>query len=458
MNARFFCRSAPVALIAAFALAGPAPGRTADTPLPNAGFEDGTAGWRIEDTMSAVTNAAAHDGALGLRIVDASASDGSSVRSDRLPIEPEHAVSLTFRARTREKFLGVYFWFYSPDGKMVKDPSARDAWGVAGCTVDRTDGEWHDYTLSTVAPAGAASVAVWIHSWSTATGTADCDDFVLAGPAPDAKPLAENPPAPRTAAAAPPADLPPRAQPPLIVLKLDDLHPGAGAVPAPWVRVDGFLAQRNLKAGYGTLCSTLAEATPDWVRWMRERRDAGRVEFWFHGWDHKSHEAGGKKYNEFCGRTGAEQVERFVRSQEAARTKLGFVFTTFGPPGGIYGPSFDAGTVRAMADEPHMAAWLYPQPADDAARTLDAAGKVTVLDRVWDVNLERKDGLPDFAWCVTGYAKHPDRAYFVLQGHPMMWGTGDRFEQFARIVDFLVGQKAVFLTPSELAARLAAAP
>jgi hypothetical protein len=152
MNARFFCRSAPVALIAALVLAGPAPGRAADTPLPNAGFEDGAAGWRIEDTMSAVTNAAAHDGALGLRIVDASASDGSSVRSDRLPIEPGCAVSLSFRARTREKFLGVYFWFYSPDGKMVKDPSARDAWGVAGCTVDRTDGEWHDYTLSSVCP------------------------------------------------------------------------------------------------------------------------------------------------------------------------------------------------------------------------------------------------------------------------------------------------------------------
>ena len=79
---------------------------------------------------------------------------------------------------------------------------------------------------------------------------------------------------------------------------------------------------------------------------------------------------------------------------------------------------------------------------------------VAVLDRVWDVNLERSVGVPDAAWFRSGYAKHPDRAYFVLQGHPMMWGAGDRYAQFLAILDFLAGEKAEFLTPSGLAARL----
>jgi hypothetical protein len=57
----------------------------------------------------------------------------------------------------------------------------------------------------------------------------------------------------------------------------------------------------------------------------------------------------------------------------------------------------------------------------------------------------RAQGRPaGLAWFVAGYAKHPDRAYFVLQGHPMMWGTGDRFEQFARIVDFWSDKRRSF--------------
>ena len=53
----------------------------------------------------------------------------------------------------------------------------------------------------------------------------------------------------------------------------------------------------------------------------------------------------------------------------------------------------------------------------------------------------------------AGYAAHPERDYFVLQGHPAMWGE-ERFAEFLRILDFLTAQNARFLTPSECAAAL----
>ncbi|MBM4154030.1 MAG: polysaccharide deacetylase [Lentisphaerae bacterium] len=450
------CRARPLGFLAAVLLAVGA--SSARTPLPNPGFEDGAAGWRVEDSMSVVTQAAARGGGLGLRVVDGSATEGSSVRSARLPVTEGGRVSLSFRARTRDRFMGVYLWFFSPEGRPVKDPAVKDGWGTAGRAIDRPDGGWHDYAMTSAVPPGAASVAVWIHSYSSATGAADCDDFVLDGLDPAAAPLPEKPPAPRPApVAALPANLPPRARPPAIVLKFDDVAQVGGRAPDAWVRLAGVLRDRGIKAGFGVVCRTLEEAAPEYVKWIRDLHGSGGVEFWFHGWDHATHEADGRKFNEFCGRPFEEQKRRFDRSQELAVAKLGFSFTTFGPPGGVYGPSFDAGTARVMAADPHMRAWLYPQPADAASRALDAEGKVTVLDRVWDVNLERSVGVPDAAWFRAGYARHPDRTYFVLQGHPMMWGAGDRFAQFLAILDFLASEKAEFLLPSDLAARLRSA-
>ncbi len=187
---------------------------------------------------------------------------------------------------------------------------------------------------------------------------------------------------------------------------------------------------------------------------MKKQHDSGEVEFWFHGWDHAMHTVDGVQYNEFNHRSYEEQRKRFDDGQAITKEKLGFTYNTFGPPGGASNGSVDANTYKVMADEPDMKVLLYPQPMDKAAQDLQAGGKVTVLDRVWAVNLESKVGQPDFQRFLEGYAKNPDREYFVLQGHPMSWGTPEKWNEFTKIIDFLVEQKAEFLTPSELAARI----
>ncbi len=423
-------------------------------PLPNPGFEDGDSGWIIKDAFSRVVVEAAHAGKAGLRItVEAPAPTGSSVASPRFPVAAGQEITLTFWGRTKTSFCGVYFFFYAQDGKLLMDAALKAGGGHPACGIKNTDGNWNAYTLQAKAPAEAAAISVWIHSYGNAKGSVDLDDFVFAGLAADAAPLAAPAAAKPRPAPAVPAVLPPREKPPVIILKLDDVKALRGDIAGPWKKVAAFLVERKIKAGLGVVCETLQDTASDsaYVKWVKAQRETGLIEFWFHGWDHGVHEADGGKFNEFNHRSYEEQKKRFDDSQKLAREKLGFAFQVYGPPGGTGNGSFDANTCRVMQDEPDMKAWLYPQPLDALGKELEAKGKVVILDRVWAVNLEGSVGVPDFARFATGYAANPQRDYFVLQGHPMSW-AGPRFDEFVKIVDFLVEQKAVFMTPSEYAA------
>lgn len=250
-----------------------------------------------------------------------------------------------------------------------------------------------------------------------------------------------------------------RKQPPVIILKLDDLSQKQGTILPSFRKMAEVLAARHIKGSFGVICAVrwpgaqaLADSGPEYIDWVKQLHASGQIEFWFHGWDHATHEEAGEAYCEFNNRSYAEQKRRFDHAQKVAREKFGFTFQTFGPGGGLSKfPTFDATTLQVLADDPFIKVWLSPKLADDASRKLEAAGKVTVLDRVADVNLERKVGEPDFDWFLKGYLNHPDRDYFVLQGHPNTWDDA-KFAEVLKILDYLIQQHAVFMTPAEYAA------
>ena len=250
-----------------------------------------------------------------------------------------------------------------------------------------------------------------------------------------------------------------RKQPPVIILKLDDLSQKAGTILPSFRKMAELLAARHIKGSFGVICAVrwpgaqaLEDSGLEYIDWVKQLHASGQIEFWFHGWDHATHEEAGEAHCEFNNRSYEEQKRRFDHAQKVAREKFGFVFQTFGPGGGISKfPTFDATTLQVLADDPFIKVWLSPKLADDASRKLEAAGKVTVLDRVADVNLERKVGEPDFNWFLEGYLKHPDREYFVLQGHPNTWDDV-KFAEVLKIIDYLIQQHAVFMTPTEYAA------
>lgn len=433
----------------AFACATPA---FAANPIPNPGFENGTEGWEIKDTMSKPAPEAAYSGSLGLRVTDADKTAGSSAQSAKFPVTPGQELRLTFWARSNDTCAAVYFFFGDAQGRLIKDPAQRAGAGSPVVGVSQTDGQWHSYTLKAKAPEAAQTVAAWIHTFGAATGVADFDDFALEGIAENAAAIHPTPTAAKPTPAAP-VSLPARAKPPIVVIKVDDLKPINGQVHGLWKQLTSFLEQRNIKAGIGIIAEGLESAPDEYCNWIKQQQASGRIEFWFHGWDHATHTVDGKTYNEFNNRPVEEQARRFAQSQKSAREKLGFPFHTFGPPGGVSNGIFDANTVRVMAEDPDMTVWLYSQPLDAQGKTLQAAGKVTILDRVWAVNIEGKVGVPDYDKFVAGYAQNPDRDYFVLQGHPMHWAA-ERFQNFVKIIDFLTAQGAIFMTPQECAAAL----
>ena len=248
-------------------------------------------------------------------------------------------------------------------------------------------------------------------------------------------------------------------------LELRNEHPewfGAEAAYVP-VNISGaqaeLIAERGIKGSFGLICAVpwpgaqpLEKSGPEYIDWVKELNAAGDIEFWFHGWDHVTHDIDGEPHCEFHGRSYAGQKERFDRGQRLAQERLGFAFRTFGPGGAISKfPNMDETTLRVIGDDPHIRTILYPKPLDDAGSRLESEGKVTILDRVMCVNLERTTGEPDFNWFMEGYASRPDREYFVLQGHPNPWDDA-RFDEALKIIDFLIGEKAVFMTPSEYTA------
>lgn len=429
----------------------------ADNPLPNPGFEEGPSQWwSIGDNSSQIMAEAAHSGKLGLRIGTTNYNPrGASVTSAKVAVNAGQEFTLAFWARGTPNCSGVYIQFYNAAGKGIKDsdPKTRGSGGQSVCLINQQSGEWHPYTMKVTALPGAVSVALWIHSFSGAAGLVDLDDFSFTGLAAHATATPPAPPRRIATPAAPdkPLDFSARKTPPIIIIKLDDVKQVRGNVSAPWIKVADFLKSRHIKGGFGILCDTLPEATPQYIKWIKDLHDSGLIEFWFHGWDHGTHAVNGEELKEFNQRTYEEQKDRFDKSQKLALEKLGFSFATFGPPGGGTGPGTDANTDRVMQDDPYMRAWLYPEPINEAGKALESKGKIVILDRVWQVNFESAVGVPDYQAFVTGYAANPQREYFVLQGHPAQW-AGTRFDEFMRIIDFLVSQKAVFMTPAEFAA------
>ena len=67
------------------------------------------------------------------------------------------------------------------------------------------------------------------------------------------------------------------------------------------------------------------------------------------------------------------------------------------------------------------------------------------------VNMENGTGKPEYDFFVENFnkaiAKH--MSSMVLQGHPHIYNTPEKMEQFKKIIQFLMDQKATFITPED---------
>lgn len=444
-----------LAVLSSFASVARASGAERELTLANAGFEEGLTGWTVVGGDAAgfvnVTREAASLGKTGLRVTLPAGQRRLAFESAPVPVTVGKSYRVDFWSgggAPGAKGVQVELVFRDAAAGQLqpgkanvrKWPSSEVSGGIF---FNKTE-------LGAAAPEGATTMAVRIRAYGAAAGgPVDLDDFRVFELPDDpnaGKPVQQ----PGQGNPIPPSD-PARiaafieeikADPyrgkaaPKIVVKLDDFKPVRGAVHARWKRVADFAADRKIKVGFGIICAGMADQDGEFFAWTKQRHSSGAIEFWFHGWDHSQE----GKLMEFSGRPYDYQKQHVADSQRVAREKLGFAFKSFGAPFN----ATDATAAKVIGEDPDLAVWMYGSPGQ-------TGGKLA-LERCYAVSLESPTLIANYGAFIEGYAHNRGAPYFVLQGHPAGWGD-DRFEQFEKIIDFLLTQKVEFVHASEFATR-----
>lgn len=143
--------------------------------ISNPGFESQLQDWSTEgdNGMSALSADAAHEGNAGIRVNDASEKNGSSLTSARVAVKPGQEFALKWFSRlVSGSGIAVYLRYYDANGK----PVALDAPGNMHIIGGK---DWRENEAEVIVPMGAASLELWIHSFSKDRVVADFDDFRL---------------------------------------------------------------------------------------------------------------------------------------------------------------------------------------------------------------------------------------------------------------------------------------
>ncbi|MDD5263128.1 MAG: hypothetical protein PHD76_14895 [Methylacidiphilales bacterium] len=454
------------ALLLAFLLSSTAFSQT-DNLLKNPGFENGLSAWSpnpADSTRLHVTEEAASMGKMGLRFGGDDSQDRLSLASEQFPIQAGHIYRLTFWGRMggAKPNLMAKLMFADGVGKAILPVNMPGFWPVIEVKAGQA---FNLYTAQATAPEGASTLSILLSFQSKSKDTTDVDDFALTEMTPEAAArTALPPPIPIEPLLAEIKANPTRGKSsPKIVLKLDDFAISWAKGPLNqvhhhWLRIEKFVEDRKIKVGIGVVAKGLETASPEVLEWMKKMHDSGLVEFWLHGYDHAPWTGpDGKEMPEGRGRSVEEEIQRETLCQKIAGEKLGFHFASYGPTGSGPQPLIDEAFLQSLQNDPYMKDIMYPWPIDEMGSQLMAKGKVTVLDRVFPVNIEAVVGHPRFDVFLQGYAHNRGRGYFILQGHPPLWGWDDTeknetYGEFLKIVDFLKEQGAAFVTPEECAA------
>ena len=233
---------------------------------------------------------------------------------------------------------------------------------------------------------------------------------------------------------------------PVVIFKLDDLTAGAAteltAFSAPWNRLFDYSATKPLVISVGIIGNSLETPYSIYTTSIRQIHDAGRVEFWNHGYLHVRDDPPGTY--EFKGTTYAYQLSNFQTTQTLARERLGFPFTTFGSPFNAN----DAVTRQVLETDPDMQTSFFGTAAFGPTDS-----RLLNLDLPW-LNIEVSTGnLLDYNTFVTNYSAKRNQPYLVLQGHPSGWDATE-FDTFKSFVDYLIADGVTFMTPSGYRARM----
>ncbi len=154
-------------------------------PFPNGSFEQGLERWHVGGRLplAEISPQQAAQGKQSLKVTDASAEEGSDIRSDRIELPGPGIYELrgSYLGVSGEG-LGLYVRIYDRAGNLLNGEEAHII-GLGG-----TDKQWRSIAAPVYAPEGAAWAELWIHSYMKAIVTGYLDELHLVKLASSAQP------------------------------------------------------------------------------------------------------------------------------------------------------------------------------------------------------------------------------------------------------------------------------
>lgn len=223
----------------------------------------------------------------------------------------------------------------------------------------------------------------------------------------------------------------------VVIWKLDDVRAGEKKRLVPgFKRVADWAKAEKTVVTMGVICDSLVHPNADDVAWLKANavENGGVVEFWHHGWDHRSwtDEAGHPCW-EFKGPGQATQAKHLKDAAEVFKKTTGLTFRTFGAPFN----QIDESTSAAMDAVPELTIWMYG-PKHDAKRQ--------VLGR--SLNIEVATGKVSYERFAQDYTAKRPTGPLVLQGHCGLWDDAS-FQDFVKVAALLKKEGWITLTAAQ---------
>ena len=233
----------------------------------------------------------------------------------------------------------------------------------------------------------------------------------------------------------------------IAIIKADDVR----GLNGKWDRFIKVSQERDVVVSLGIITDTLGAKEPKYVEWINTQTASGKVEFWSHGWDHKSWtDASGKKLSEFGGSGFEHQKEHLLKAQAAFQAATGKPCSIFGSP---YN-AMDGDTARALNEIPELK-MIYCYPGSIVNAQLKGKHLLPMSLR------GEHDGTskPNFPKFKEDYQKKDlsKLTFAAIQFHPAGFSE-EGFKHYTDILDFLKAEGWTFVLPSKYAEMTTAAP
>lgn len=227
----------------------------------------------------------------------------------------------------------------------------------------------------------------------------------------------------------------------VVVWKMDDVCAGEKKrLAAGFKRVAAWAQAEQTVVTMGVICEPFAQPNADDVAWIKANaiENGGVVEFWHHGWDHRSWTESGKQQWEFRGPDVPTQTKHLKDAQAIFKQHTGLTFRAFGAP---FNQADDA-TIAAMDAVPEITVWMYPPKNETRRKGLGRS-----------LNIEPETGKVSYAKFAQEYAAKKPNGLMVLQGHCGMWND-ESFSDFVKIAALLKQDGWMTMTASQYVEKL----